>query len=228
MSGDELDGLLRQVERAGLFTHSALGRSHLRQRELESFVYGLIDVLLARGVLSEPELAAAVAAAGEELDAGGETPEPGVVLRIDEASAEVEPPVEVDCAARMHVCGAVCCKLDFALSQDEIEGGVLRWDMGRPYVIRHEADGLCIHNDRASGGCGVYADRPTPCRRYSCAKDERIWNDFDAMELNVDWIAANIGDAQPRLLHAMLQARQRETGSDDSPAPGEQPAGSRP
>jgi len=210
MSGEDLASLLRQVERAGLFTHSALGRGHIRQRELESFVYGLIDVLLARGALSEEELATAVQAVRDEIDARGETPEPGVVLRIDEPEAAEAPPVEVDCEARLPVCGAVCCRLDFALAQDEIEGDVLRWDMGRPYLIRHESDGMCVHNDRATGGCGVYADRPAPCRRYSCAADERIWKDFDAMELNTEWIEANLDDRGPRLLHAMLAARGDE------------------
>jgi Fe-S-cluster containining protein len=207
MSGDDVAALLRQVERAGLFTHSALGRGHLRQRELESFVYGLIDVLLAHGVIEEDELRAAVQAVRDEMDASGEPPEPGVVLRVDESKAAGEPPVEVNCAERMHICHAVCCELDFALSGEEIERGVLRWDMGRPYVIRHEDDGLCVHNDRATGGCQVYDDRPTPCRRYSCATDERIWTDFDAMELNTEWIEANLGNRSPRLLHAMLAAR---------------------
>ena len=88
MSGDDVAALLRQVERAGLFTHSALGRGHLRQRELESFVYGLIDVLLAHGVIEEDELRAAVQAVRDEMDASGEPPEPGVVLRVDESKVE--------------------------------------------------------------------------------------------------------------------------------------------
>jgi hypothetical protein len=204
MSSDQVAALERQIERAGLFAHSALGRSHLRQRELESFVYGLIDVLLARGEIDESELAAAVQAARGELDGSDEVPEPGVALRVDDPAAAAEAPVAVDCAARLPVCGAACCKLDFALSYDEVENGVLRWDMGRPYAVRHEADGLCVHNDRSSGGCEVYEQRPLPCRRYSCAEDPRIWTDFDAMELNREWIDANLSDGGPRLLHAML------------------------
>ena len=86
MSREDVAALLRQVERAGLFTHSALGRGHLRQRELESFVYGLIDVLLAHGVIEEDELRRAVQAVRDEMDASGEPPEPGVVLRVDEAN----------------------------------------------------------------------------------------------------------------------------------------------
>jgi hypothetical protein len=92
MSEDELAALLRQVERAGLFTHSALGRGHLRQRELESFVYGLIDVLTARGLIAEGELSAAVEAVREQMDNSGEVPEPGVVLRVDTPEAADMPP----------------------------------------------------------------------------------------------------------------------------------------
>jgi Fe-S-cluster containining protein len=205
---DDFARLQRQLERGSLFTHSALGRSDLRARETESFLYGLIDVLIARGAIDETELAAAVDSVRVELEAAGDTPEPGVGLRVDEPEAAAAPATEVDCEARMPVCQAVCCQLDFALSYDEVENGVLRWDMGRPYLIRHEADGLCCHNDRASGGCSVYDDRPTPCKRYSCAGDERIWKDFDAWELNHEWIADNLGDRRPRLLHAMLAVRR--------------------
>ena len=65
---------------------------------------------------------------------------------------------------------------------------------GLEYVdfIRHEVDGYCTHHHRAGGGCGIYANRPGVCRRYSCANDSRIWKDFDQMELNTEWIAANL------------------------------------
>ena len=111
----------------------------------------------------------------------------------------------VDCAARMHVCHAVCCKLRFALSADEIEAGRVRWDLGRPYMIRHEADGFCTHNDRACGSCRVYAHRPTPCRTYSCVGDTRIWKDFERMELNTEWIAANLGPQAPHGVEMLLR-----------------------
>jgi Fe-S-cluster containining protein len=128
-----------------------------------------------------------------------------VALRVDEPGAAAEPPAQVDCAARMHVCHSVCCKLDFALSAEEVEQGVVRWDLGRPYLIRHAETGYCVHNDRATGGCGVYADRPQVCRAYSCAGDKRIWKDFDAMELNTEWLEENlVGVARPLLLQAML------------------------
>ena len=205
MNPDDLDGLGRQVERASLFTHSALGRGFVRLRELESFVYGLLDVLLARSVVSEEEVAAAVESVRRQLEKSAEIPEPGVVLRVPDAD-EPDEPVPVDCAARMHVCHAVCCKLDVALSAPEVESGTVRWDLGRPYLIRHEADGLCTHNERGTGRCGIYSDRPLPCRRYSCANDERIWKDFEKMELNHEWLAENLSVSRPRLRHTMLVA----------------------
>jgi Fe-S-cluster containining protein len=198
--------LERQVERGSLFTHTALGRAGARTRELESFVFGLVDALIARDALSLDEVEAAVVAARRELDAKGEPPEPAVVLRLDaeDAADAVEP---VDCDARLPVCHAVCCKLGFALSAEEVEAGTLKWDLGRPYAIRHDAGGRCVHNDGDSCRCTVYDARPTPCRRYSCAGDERIWKDFDAMELNHEWLEENLSAPSPRLLHAMLIER---------------------
>jgi hypothetical protein len=46
--------------------------------------------------------------------------------------------------------------------------------------------------------------------RSSAASCVRTWTDFDAMELNTEWIEANLGDRSPRLLHAMLAARASE------------------
>ena len=147
MSGEDLDQLGRQVERGSLFTHTALGRGFVRLRELESFVYGLIDALIARNVVTQEEIADAVASVSRQLDASGEIPEPGVALRVAEPDSTA-PPVVVDCEARMHVCHAVCCKLDVVLSAGEVEEGKAKWDLGRPYLLRRESDGLCTHNDR--------------------------------------------------------------------------------
>lgn len=198
---DHLDRLSRQVERGAFFTHGLLGQAADRLNELEPFVYGLIDVLVARGLLGRDELVAATAAARDELAEHDEQLTPGLAVRVEEADTE---PVPVDCAARMHVCHSACCRLDFALTVDEIEAGRARWDLGQPYFIRHEADGHCTHRDGDSGGCTIYEDRPTVCRRYSCAGDTRIWKDFERMELNHEWLAANAGDDRPRMLTALM------------------------
>jgi len=194
--------LERQVERGSFFTHTMLGENRQRLSEIESFTYGLIDTLVAKGVVSVTELDEATRQVREELatkDTGI-----GVALRPDLAEMSNTPTVEVDCAARMHVCKAICCKLDFALSIPEIEGGAIKWDLGRPYLIRHESDGLCTHADRETGHCGIYANRPAICRGYSCAKDDRIWKDFEKMELNTEWIAEHLYETRPRALKVLM------------------------
>jgi len=113
---------------------------------------------------------------------------PAVVLGTSGDDDEGPP---VDCAERLAVCHAVCCMLKFALSPEEVEAGVVKWDIGHPYLIRGDRDGYCVHNS-PEGGCSVYSSRPGVCRRYSCAGDDRIWTDFDGMVLNAEWIAAHL------------------------------------
>ena len=123
---------------------------------------------------------------------------PAIAVRVDPAEeTQLEP---VDCAARMSVCQAVCCRLKFALSQDEIERGHVKWDIGHPYVIRQDSSGYCSHNDCASRSCTIYEDRPRLCREYSCRNDKRIWADFDAMVLNTEWINQHLGEGDAILL----------------------------
>jgi hypothetical protein len=62
----------------------------------------------------------------------------------------------------------------------------------------------------------VYADRPGVCRHYSCANDERIWKDFENMELNHEWLDANLGDA-PRI-RLRLDLPLMEIGDADADA----------
>ena len=210
---DAIDRLHRQVERGNLYAHTALGANFARLAETQALLHGLADVLLAKGVLTEGELAAAVEPVQRELHARGEATGPGLLVRIEPQPADEPQVVAVDCAARMPVCQAVCCRLDFALTVSEIEAGHVRWDLGRPYFIRHERNGCCTHLG-ATGGCGVYAHRPGVCRRYSCEHDARIWKDFARMELNTEWIAEHLGEsAGPRALHAQMHVPASGTGT---------------
>lgn len=206
--------LERQVERGSLFTHTALSGLAQRTFETESIVLGLVDVLLGKGVIDEESLTAAANDARDAMDERGETTLPGIQLRIDSPEIENQT-VEVDCAARMHVCHAICCKLNFALTGPEIEGGKVKWDLGRPYLIRHDEEGFCTHCSRETGACGVYEDRPQICRAYSCAGDTRIWKDFDNMVLNDEWLEENLIEEGPRLVATAMvlqPAAPREPG----------------
>ena len=200
MSDAELE---RQIEQGGLHTHSALSRHASRLNRIEAFLYGLADLLLAKGAVREDELRAQTESVARELQEKHETLNAGVVLRVD--GEEPPPDAAVDCGARMHICHAVCCRLTFALSAEEIEAGRIRWELGRPYSIRKDASGACVHLDRGCGGCSIYADRPRVCRGYSCAKDERIWKDFDGMILNQEWIDQNLAPERPHLMVARME-----------------------
>ena len=187
----------RQVERAGVRTQRLFNRSFERLSELEAILLGLVDRLVAAGVVAEQDLVAAARQVEAEAAARGEGLDHLVTLREDPPGARAEP-VAVDCAARMPVCRAICCQLSVSLSAAEVESGRLRWDLGHPYRLRREADGRCTHQVRATGWCGVYEERPLPCRTYTCATDGRIWKDFAAMELNTEWLAAHFVPDEPR------------------------------
>jgi Fe-S-cluster containining protein len=148
------------------------------------------------------DVAARVIALTEELDRRGDgtleaaveaaLPQTLVRIRANDmrqmARVELDPgpdkydaqPAAVPCEELLAICEARCCKLQFALSTQDLDEGVLRWDYGRPYRIRQRAsDGYCTHNDPASHGCTVHGQRPRVCRTYDCRKDPRIWADFE-------------------------------------------------
>jgi Fe-S-cluster containining protein len=84
------------------------------------------------------------------------------------------------CDELLHLCQARCCTFDFALSTEDLDEGIVRWDYGQPYRIRQRAsDRFCVHNDPTTRGCTIHARRPRPCRTYDCAKDPRVWIDYE-------------------------------------------------
>jgi Fe-S-cluster containining protein len=172
--------------------------------EIEAMLYGLIDLLLANGVVPPEALKKAAREIQQEQAAQKNPGLPLVALRRDDAESAT--PVVVNCAERLPICKAACCRLEFALSQHEVESGQVKWDLGRPYFIRKGSDGYCCHNQRDTGGCEVYANRPAVCRHYSCASDQRIWKDFAKMELNHEWLAENLGSGSPHLVDALMHA----------------------
>jgi Fe-S-cluster containining protein len=197
---EPLASLERQLERDSIRSQAIFNRSFERLSELEQLLLGLIDALVARGVVSEHEVEPAARAVADELAERAEELPHRVILRDDTAEQAARPEAFVDCAARMPVCRAVCCKLSVQLSAEEVEAGKVHWDLGRPYLLRREEDGRCTHQDRSSGFCGVYADRPRPCRQYSCANDRRIWRDFEGMVLNTEWLDTHLAADEPQLI----------------------------
>lgn len=79
----------------------------------------------------------------------------------------------------------------------------------------------CDH-EQAGGGCSIYAERPTPCRRYKCAwliglgteaeRPDRIgiiadpWRPPDGGELGLHLREVWPGAASPEAVHRLLSA----------------------
>lgn len=199
-----LSRLERQIERGSLFTHTIVSRNAERIHETESFLYGVIDILIKKGMLTKDEILQGAAQVRQEMEEKGQTIGPGIALRIEGDSARQDDFIPVNCSERLHICKAACCRLHFALTAEEVETGKIKWDLGEPYYIRHESTGCCHHLDPSSKGCSVYENRPGVCRQYSCAKDERIWKDFEKMILNEEWIEENLHANRPRLVTAQM------------------------
>jgi hypothetical protein len=203
---DRTDELERQVERDALFTNGEVARAFAQTEEISAFLYGMADLLIEAGVFDADALTGAALRVQVERAEKGERVLPAAVLRSDDPEAEASEPV--DCAARMHVCHAVCCTFDFALTAEEVEAGHAKFDLGRPYFIRHDASGYCTHNDSDSHGCTIYDDRPGLCHAYTCANDTRIWSDFDNMVLNDAFLSQPRESERPVLLRTTRLAKK--------------------
>jgi Fe-S-cluster containining protein len=215
--------LEQQVERGNLFTHTIVSRNADQINLVESMLYGLIDVLAGKGTVTQEEIFEASAKARQEMEEKGQTSGPGVALWIEGDGNDNKEKnfVPVNCAERLHICKAVCCKLHFALTAQQVESGKIKWDLGQPYYIRQEASGYCTHLEPGSRCCSVYADRPRICSRYSCAHDERIWKDFENMVLNDEWIEGHLGHSKPRLASMQMIPVKNLLRREDEGAGGE-------
>ena len=106
---------------------------------------------------------------------------------------------DIDCERRIPLCRAACCAMRFALTAQDLDEGVMRWDLGRPYMNRVGPDGRCARQDRGSLGCAIYHHRPGVCRVYDCRQDGRIWLDFDRRVINPDlFVTGDDGRQVPR------------------------------
>ena len=204
---DPLRELERQVEQGNLFTHAALNEQAHRFNTNDALVNGLVELLIEHKVVDADELLQVVGSVRGQMDAAGHKAELDVVVRVDGDAMVNGPPV--DCATRLPICHAVCCRLRFPLSAEEVESGPLRWELGRPYFNRHGDDGYCHQCHSETHACNIYEQRPAPCRQYSCVGDERIWTDFDAMELNTEWIDSHLGATRSPVEIFMTEADTR-------------------
>lgn len=67
-------------------------------------------------------------------------------------------------------CDALCCRLTVVLfPEDSIPAHLTERNAQGLTVMARDADGWCVALDGARMNCGIYADRPTICRKFAMA-----------------------------------------------------------
>lgn len=167
------------LSRGLVHIHEKLGKRILEHDKLAAHVYALTEVLIASGALKLRALDQRKADDAKAMADEATSRWDGARVLDDTRDKYTVTPAPVDCASRVSVCKAACCRLSFYLSKQDLGEHTVRWDVARPYHIARRADGWCVHCDPATRACGVHERRPLVCRRYDCREDGRIWQDFE-------------------------------------------------
>jgi Fe-S-cluster containining protein len=170
-----------------LYTHSRANSNTRCVHEAASTLYALIELLEEKGIITAEELDERKAMVAERVEK--QFLDNGMGVKLQESGLDkyaFRGEAHIDCGNRVHICKAACCRMWFPLSRQDINEGVLRWDLRFPYVIARDAEGYCKHLERATGRCTVYQNRPIPCRAFDCRTDQRIWLDFENQVINPD------------------------------------------
>jgi Fe-S-cluster containining protein len=179
--------LRQEIAEGLLYTHRRLGEGRQETLEASAFLYALIELLSEKGLVSIEELDDRKREVGVRLEKMKRDRGVGVLLQDPEYDKyEFRDVAEIDCTSRIHLCGAACCRLPFALSRQDIREGIIHWDLGQPYIIAQGEDGYCTHLERRACRCTVREHRPVPCRAFDCRKDRTIWLDFENGVINPD------------------------------------------
>lgn len=168
-----------------VYNHNRANANTAEVHETSALLQAVVELLVERGVLDAGILEERQQAVADKLRR--KYVERGMAVAMQEFKSskyEFQGSAEVDCANRVHLCKAACCRLPLALSKEDVQEGVVRWDLGRPYMIAHGKAGYCVHLDQKGLCCSVYDQRPIPCRGYDCRKDKRIWLDFENKVIN--------------------------------------------
>jgi len=177
----------RNIIEGLLYIHTRLGENTKSTLEATAFLYGLIELLSERGLLSIEELDERKREVAERIIMKSRNKGVGILLQNPEYDKyRFTDVAEIDCPTFVHLCKAACCRLPFALSKQDIREGIVQWDLGQPYIIAQEKNGYCTHLEQDCWRCAVRNHRPVPCRAYDCRKDNKIWLDFDTQVINPD------------------------------------------
>lgn len=230
--GKSIEDLRHDVAGGLLYTHHRANANTSRILEVAAFSYAAIELLKERGLLTEEELNERKQIVGERLLEKYMKKNMGIMLQDgDKDKYQFQGSAPIDCENRLHLCKAACCKLQFALSRQDVKEGIVQWDLEHPYMNAQAKNGYCTHLKQGACRCSIYAHRPIPCRAYDCRGDTRIWQDFERRIVSPDLeklltqspSGSSHADGDPR--------RDREThhelaGQNGATAPAKAPIGS--
>lgn len=173
-------GLTADMIRGLIYTHNRANANTAEVHQTSAALRALIELLVESGVLDREMLETRCQEESEQLRQQYITRGMAVAMQEFKVSKyEFAGGAVIDCEKRIHLCKAACCRLPLALSKEDVQEGIVRWDLGQPYLIARGKDGYCTHLERGTCRCTVYAHRPIPCRGYDCRYDQRIWLDFE-------------------------------------------------
>lgn len=169
-----------------LFANHRANRDGGALMSLGATVRAATEQLEARGLLDGAALDRRRDELGEDEERERARLRLQVIYDDDPTDKYAAPAVVIDCASRVALCRAACCRLGFSLTPQDLREGIVAWDFGAPYRNAQRSGGYCRHLDHNSHTCEVYAHRPRVCRTHDCRADRRIWIDFDARIVNPD------------------------------------------
>lgn len=185
ISSNGNSGVHQDVLRGLIYTHNRLNKNTAEAHQANAAIQAVVDLLIERGVIDSQELETRQKQGSEKLRKTYLENGMAVAMQeFKESKYDFQGGAEIDCENRIHLCKAACCRLPLALSKEDVQEGIVKWDLGQPYMITRNGDGYCTHLDHGPCQCTIYEHRPIPCRGYDCRKDKRIWLDFEKNVVN--------------------------------------------
>lgn len=148
-------------------------------KENQILLHSLLELMISKGIIRLHELEERKSEITKYFEEKGQN---SAKIHLVETADKYQfkSDVQIDCENRIHLCKASCCKLWFALSKQDLDEGIVKWNYYRPYEIARHEDGYCSHLDKSNKcSCKIYHNRPLVCRSYDCREDKRIWLDFE-------------------------------------------------
>lgn len=192
-----------QIEQAATRWQMQIAACMQHVNDLRAQVEALTQLLLEQQLINQELFAKRVQEKIWETER--ENPSPTIALRMDSSQELDEPLPQIDCAKRIPFCKAACCSLRFALNAQEVEQGIVKWEIGEPYYIRHEKNGYCSHCQTEEKTCQIYENRPLVCHQYTCTNDGRIWLNFEQMIPNTEWLQKHLQKSKMPIHQAIQQ-----------------------